>query len=98
MERLVDGESGRHNGGWPSGAPAAHGPQTATHLNPYTQRPLRCEGTLHPRWLPELARVATAEFCSAARIAALRTARYPAPIVEHRSNRPISASSNASLR
>ncbi len=84
MERLVDGDLAANNGGWQWSASSGMDPRPLRIFNPATQAAkFDPEATYIRRWLPELARVGTAELISG-EIAPLERRGYPAPIVSHK--------------
>ena len=84
MERLVDGDLAANNGGWQWSASSGMDPRPLRIFNPATQAAkFDSEATYIRRWLPELARVATADLISG-RITPLERGDYPEPIVDHR--------------
>ena len=98
MERLVDGDLAANNGGWQWSASSGMDPKPLRIFNPYTQATrFDAEGTYIRRWLPELARVATADLLSG-NIAPLERLGYPAPIVDHRQQQAHFKQLYASLR
>jgi deoxyribodipyrimidine photo-lyase len=84
MERLVDGDLAANNGGWQWSASSGMDPRPLRIFNPATQAAkFDPEATYIRRWLPELARVSTADLISG-RITPLQRGDYPEPIVDHR--------------
>jgi deoxyribodipyrimidine photo-lyase len=84
MERLVDGDLAANNGGWQWSASSGMDPRPLRIFNPATQAAkFDPEATYIRRWLPELARVGSAELIGG-RIAPLQRGGYPEPIVDHR--------------
>ncbi len=84
MERLVDGDLAANNGGWQWSASSGMDPRPLRIFNPATQAAkFDPEATYIRRWLPELARVGTADLISG-EIAPLERRGYPAPIVSHK--------------
>jgi deoxyribodipyrimidine photo-lyase len=84
MERLVDGDLAANNGGWQWSASSGMDPRPLRIFNPTTQAAkFDPEATYIRRWLPELARVSTADLISG-QIAPLERRGYPAPIVSHK--------------
>lgn len=84
MERLVDGDLAANNGGWQWSASSGMDPRPLRIFNPATQAAkFDPEATYIRRWLPELARISTADLISG-QIAPLERRGYPAPIVNHK--------------
>lgn len=84
MERLVDGDLAANNGGWQWSASSGMDPRPLRIFNPATQAAkFDPEATYIRRWLPELARISTADLISG-QIAPLERRGYPAPIVSHK--------------
>jgi len=84
MRLLVDGDLAANNGGWQWSASSGMDPKPLRIFNPYTQAArFDPDATYIRRWLPELARVATADLIRG-EIAPLERRGYPAPIVNHK--------------
>jgi deoxyribodipyrimidine photo-lyase len=80
----VDGDLAANNGGWQWSASSGMDPRPLRIFNPATQAAkFDPEATYIRRWLPELARVSTADLING-RIAPLQRGDYPKPIVDHR--------------
>jgi len=84
MQRLVDGDLAANNGGWQWSASSGMDPKPLRIFNPSTQaKKFDPQAEYIRHWLPELARVSSADLISGA-IAPLERRGYPAPIVDHR--------------
>jgi deoxyribodipyrimidine photo-lyase len=84
MEGLVDGDLAANNGGWQWSASSGMDPRPLRIFNPATQAAkFDPEATYIRTWLPELARVTTADLISG-EIAPLERCGYPEPLVNHR--------------
>lgn len=89
MQHLVDGEAASNNGGWQWSA--GTGADAAPYFriqNPWTQtRRYDPEGRYIKRWLPELAHLPAEKFMAPPSEGHSLAPGYPAPIVDHASER-----------
>jgi deoxyribodipyrimidine photo-lyase len=84
MQRLVDGDLAANNGGWQWSASSGMDPKPLRIFNPSTQaKKFDPQAEYIRHWLPELARVSSADLISGD-IAPLERRGYPTPIVDHR--------------
>jgi deoxyribodipyrimidine photo-lyase len=83
-DTLVDADLAQNTLGWQWSASSGMDPRPLRIFNPTTQAAkFDPEATYIRRWLPELARVSTADLISG-QIAPLERRGYPAPIVSHK--------------
>jgi deoxyribodipyrimidine photo-lyase len=89
MQRLLDGEIASNNGGWQWSA--GTGADAAPYFriqNPWTQSArFDPEGAYIKRWIPELASVPAARFAAPPPDGKSLAADYPAPMLDHASER-----------